>query len=409
MKKLSLLLFLALLWAAATPVLAGSTLNANPEKRVIPTTGVFYDVVCMSDVYDVTDTNDGYLIEPSAPSQCGMLAFCREEDDLMFVSLFNDLLLIEIDRDNMSALLNENYSEDSNVSTSGLQTVTTEIHYYLYSEDCLNGFHEESSPVQGHINPDGSISFDSFVVETERIVTITNSWSHQLISSETTTSRNLYRNMVLAKPNGVHRFNKPAEPDPGTVQPMSNGFDNLPRIVPVYIVQRDDTVMVWNLYNMGGFNRMVIDNGFFDWPWQQCGYNEDGGCWYNYTAYRSYTPQGEPMLSVVTYLHRLQGVKGKVTQDGMTWGNTTFGNGKGVWSADIFCDNTLTFKDKSFDFTPTVWNISDVTRVIDGILTSAPEIILLPSSDPNDDGDVDISDVTWLIDRLLLGNPDNGQ
>jgi hypothetical protein len=28
---------------------------------------------------------------------------------------------------------------------------------------------------------------------------------------------------------------------------------------------------------MGGCNRIVLDNGFFDWAWQECGYNNDGG------------------------------------------------------------------------------------------------------------------------------------
>lgn len=403
MKKLSLLI-IALLLTAAIPVRAGSSTG----KSVTPT-GIGYNLVCMADVFDVIDADDGYVIEPSAPSQCGRLAFCREEGDNMYVDFFNELMFIDLDRDNMIASLNENNSEDRIVTTSGTQTITTETYYFLYREDYLYDDAEDLTTVQGRINPDGSISFDNFIVETQRIVTITNSWSHQVISTEATTSRNLYRNMVLAKPNGLHRFSKPAEPDPGTVQPMSTGIVSLPRIEPVYIMQSGDTVMVWNLYGMGACNRIVIDNGFFDWAWQQCGYNEDGGCWYNYTAYRSYTPPAEPMLSVVTYLNRLKGVKGKVTQDGMTWGNTTFGDGRGLWSSDIFCDNVLSFNDKLFDFTPTIWNINDVTRVIDGILTKAPEIILLPSSDPNDDGDVDVSDVTWLIDRLLNGDPDSGQ
>jgi hypothetical protein len=172
----------------------------------------------------------------------------------------------------------------------------------------------------------------------------------------------------------------------------------------VYIQQRGDTIMVWNLYNMGGANQIFQDNGFFDWPWQECGYKADGGCWYNYTYYRSYQPEGEVMLNVVTYPHRLRGVKGKVTEDAMTWGKTTFGTGT-VWHEDVYIDNKLTYNgNQKFECELTVWNIGNVTQLIDGLLSEDPEVITHPASDANEDGDVTIVDVTAIIDKLLFNN-----
>jgi hypothetical protein len=48
-------------------------------------------------------------------------------------------------------------------------------------------------------------------------------------------------------------------------------------------------------------------------------------------------------------------------------------------------------------------NISDVTDLIDYLLTSDASSISLSGADTNQDGVINISDVTALIDHLLTG------
>lgn len=91
-----------------------------------------------------------------------------------------------------------------------------------------------------------------------------------------------------------------------------------------------------------------------------------------------------------------------MTADQMTWGQINFGNGNGVWSSDVYCDNRLFYNDaRQFDCEETVWTIGDVTRLIDGLITEDPVILTHPASDVNGDGTVTISDVASLIDTLL--------
>ena len=377
-----------------------------------------YSLVCMADVFDVKDAGgeDNYEITPAKPERCGHVSMCEDRGDEMVLGWRNGLMNIAVDRNSQRAMLRFNTSQSRSESeTSFHQKTVTVTNYWIDSARYLEDRREGQSDIDGVIRADGTLAFDDFIVMSERIVTDVNTWTNKVISADTTFTMQLYRNMVLAKPNGTHCYSIPPEPDPGTAQPMvaiAPTVDPIvidPDIIPlrqrtaqVYIEQREDTVMVWNLYNMGGCNRIVLDNGFFDWAWQPCGYSADGGCWYNYTPYRSTTPIGEVMLTVVTYLHRLRGVKGKVSEDAMTWGNTTFGDGNQHWSTDTYCDNVLTYNgDNVFDCEKTVWSISHVTRLIDGLLSDDPEVLTHPASDQNEDGEVNVSDVTCLIDRLL--------
>ena len=49
-------------------------------------------------------------------------------------------------------------------------------------------------------------------------------------------------------------------------------------------------------------------------------------------------------------------------------------------------------------------SISDVTKLIDYLLTDRPDDVDLEAADCNLDGNVSISDVTKLIDYLLSGS-----
>ncbi len=353
------------------------------------------ELVFIADVLDV-DEEDGTM-SPSTPSSCGLLMRGEERNGNMTLDGFGGLFNIDLDYVNHTATLYENATEMTETSTELGNRVTTVTTNRLVPNDLTNG------TVSGTINDDGTISFDDFVIETEKTVTVYRPLGNQVISSETTYSYCSYNNVLLAEPNGTHTYCKNDDWDPGTVYPMLNGV-TIRYSAPVYIQQRGDTIMVWNLYNMGGANQIFQDNGFFDWPWQECGYKADGGCWYNYTYYRSYQPEGEVMLNVVTYPHRLRGVKGKVTEDAMTWGKTTFGTGT-VWHEDVYIDNKLTYNgNQKFECELTVWNIGNVTQLIDGLLSDDPEVITHPASDANEDGDVTIVDVTAIIDKLLLNN-----
>lgn len=359
---------------------------------------LFQNRILMGEVCDVMDDgNSGMVL--SEPSECGILSSGMLRGSNLTLNEFEDLLSIDLDYNNMTATLYENVTQSSTSSDN----TTTETRYILKCDETLGGQNAQSGVITGTIGEDGSIAFDGFIIETEQIVTVTYGLLNHVVSSDTTSYSKVYRNVLLAVPNGVHKYDKPLELDPGTVVPMLNF--SIVGNAPVYIQQQEDTVKVWNLYNMSGVNTMVLDNGFFDWPWQKCNYDENGVNWYNYTYYRSYQPEGEPMISVVTYPHRLRGVKGKATEQSLTWGHTTFGTGHGVWSDDIFIDNVLSYTDgRLFDCEETVWSIADVTRLIDGILLNDLEILLHPGSDVNEDGTVSIADVTSLIDVLLSDN-----
>ena len=364
-----------------------------------------HDYVLVADVFDVVDDEgaSGSTVVPATPSGCGRLVNGVERYGSLWLDLFYDLFRIDIDENNKTVTLYDNATQEAVTETSFNNKVTTETHYFLMNEATLDDPYLQDN-ITGWINEDGSIGFDGFVVMTEQIVTVSNPFTNQVISTEITCHKNLYRNVLLVEPNGTHRYKPTEQPDPGTAEPMLNSM-SFTHIVPVYIVQHEDTVMVWNLYNMGGCNKMVLDNGFFDWQMQPCGYNEDGGCWYNYTFYRSYTPPSEPMISVVTYPNRLPGVKGKATDEAITWGKTTFGDGNGQWSQNVFGENVLSYGNTMmFECEMTVWTIADVTKLIDGILNDDIETLVNPASDMNDDELVNVTDISLLIDRLLHQN-----
>ena len=361
------------------------------------------NLILMGDVYDI-DEGGGEMV-PAEPSGCGLFTQCVTGDNNMNLNLYENLLNIDLDFNNMTASLPENVTQVSETSDALFFKATrTETNYYLRCDETLASNDAQQGIINGRINEDGSISFDGFIIETEKIVSIINTRTNQVISIESIShDYNVYRNVLLAESNGTHKYSIPSWLDPGTVQPMHNVQFGLS--AQVYIQQIGDTVTVYNLYGMGGRNTMVLDNGFFDWPWQPCGYNDEGGYWYNYTYYRSYQPSGDVMLNVVTYPHRIPGIKGRVTADEMTWGQINFGDGHGVWSSDVYCDNRLFYKGSTqFVCEETVWSIGDVTRLIDGLITEDPVILTHPASDVNCDGTVTISDVSFLIDVLLNSN-----
>jgi len=350
--------------------------------------------ILIADVYDITGG------EPTEPHGCGLFTTSGGNDYMMNLDAFDGVMSIDLDYQRMTATLSENVTVQEESTNDFFQQTKTVTTYTLLSEDNADGVPGPQGTITGTINEDGSLSFDGFVLITEKTVTVTQGLAHQVVSSQTTTRRDLYRNVRLVEPNGRHCYAPLQTPDPGTAQPMLN--ISLNKMAQVFIQQQEDTVMVWNLYNMGGCNKIVIDNGFFDWPLQQCGYDDDGKSWYNYTYYRSHVPEGEVRFNVVTYPHHVPGVKGKVTDDGLTWGKTTFGDRMGTWSSDIYENNRLYFADtQEFEFQETVWVINDVTRLIDGILADDIDVLIHPASDMNDDGDVNITDISTLIDRLL--------
>ena len=360
-----------------------------------------YDAILMADVYDVKQQD--YQLSPASPPQCGLNVGVHDDGYAMELDAFGNALNVDFDYTNMTASLSGNSSLTATTTTDGINEVTTEVRSCVFSESDLGNTDGGFSPVQGFINADETLSFEGIAVRTDRIITIKNARTHTLVSCDSVTEVKVYRNAMLVLPNGVHAYGVPLELDPGTAQPMLNASTAVNTCnVPVYITQSGDTVTVWNLYNMGGRNCFVIDNGFFEWAWQMCGYGDDGQCWYNYTPYRSYQPEGEVMLNAMTYIHHLKGVSGKVTQGAMTWGDTTFGDGQGTWSSNTFCDNVLSFSMMGgFSCEPTVWNISHVTNLIDGLLRNEPELLCHPSSDVDENGVVDIADITCLIDKLL--------
>ena len=130
---------------------------------------------------------------------------------------FGGLFNIDLDYVNHTATLYENATELTETSTESGNRVTTKTIYSLVPNDLTNG------TVSGTINDDGTISFDDFVIESEKTVTVYRPLGNQVISSETTYSTHSYQNVLLAEPNGTHTYCKNEDWDPGTVYPMLNG------------------------------------------------------------------------------------------------------------------------------------------------------------------------------------------
>ena len=268
---------------------------------------------------------------------------------------------------------------------------TTDYYYVVNEAWLLN--QGPLADVHGVILPDGSIEIaDGFAYYIER-VTMTFIQGMGSIEEDTDTTRSatsLLRNTKLMKPNGKHEY--------------VNESNDQTRIQDVYIRQSGDTVYVMNLYGYGwGENIMVLDQeGNMNYPGQplrdleDATYPDGDGVWYNMTySGGTLTP----------------GNVGTVTPQVITWGLTTPSDNDGRWYG--WYDNRLYYTDGSTFVVPSglrgdvnddgTVSISDVTTLIDALLSGDMNSINVGNADTNLDNGVSISDATTLIDFLLGG------
>ena len=287
---------------------------------------------------------------------------------------------------------------DSSESVAGGTTTRIDnVHYYyVVNEDwMLNG--SDLADVTGTILADGSIHIEggfAYYIETVKTTTITNKYGEsQTFTDETATMSQLYRDTWLLRPNGKHEF--------------TSETNNQTKTVDVYLRQSNDTVYVCNLYGLGGPESYMLlnENGSMSYPSQPfCDITPEmsasgDGMWWNVSS--DLTP----------------GNAGNVTTSMITWGLIKPWDHAITWKG--WYNNKLYFTDGEFVIpggpTPPeyirgdvnndeVVNISDVTALIDHLLMndfSEADNFNPLAANCNQDEDINISDVTALIDFLL--------
>ncbi len=288
-------------------------------------------------------------------------------------------------------------------STSGTKTVTTgpttitvdsTRYYYFVNEDWLL-HHGDYADVQGTIEDDGSIVIAAgygYYIETVRTTTTRTGSKVTTVTDSNRTFSPIMRDTRLQMPNAYHEY-----------ADESGGATHL---VEVYIRQSADTVYVTNLYGFGWRdNYMLIDaDGVLTFPGQAFrdindAQNPNGdGVWYNTTLNGN---------------NAVMGNTGTASKDELLWGLTVPSDGEDLWWGYI--DNMLYFTDGTKFVIPSTpqpfdrgdvngdgdVNIADVTALIDLLLSGGS--VDVAEADTNRDGDVNIADVTALIDYLLSG------
>lgn len=273
-------------------------------------------------------------------------------------------------------------------------TIDSTTYYYIVNEDWLVNY-GALADVQGDILSDGSIHIaDGFAiyVETVTVTTITKGSQSTQYTDETREVSQIFRDTWLLKPNGKHQYVRES--------------DGVVCVADVYITQPNkDTVYVTNLYGFGGprcYMLLAID-GTMTYPGQPLRDIVDStapggdGMWYNTTLNGSTVTPGNV---------------GNVTPQAITWGLTTPSDNNTWWQGWrnnrlYYTDGTLfdipaAFLRGDVDNSGTV-EISDVSVLIDALLTGDFSDINLDAADCDQDGDIAISDVSALLDYLLSG------
>lgn len=280
--------------------------------------------------------------------------------------------------------------------TSGPTTVTVDStrYYYFVNEDWLT-HHGDYADVHGTIEDDGSIVIAAgygYYIKTVRTTTTRTGSRVTTVTDSTRTFSPIMRDTRLQVSNAYHEY---ADERGGATH-----------VVEVYIHQSADTVYVTNLYGFGWRdNYMLLDaDGVMTFPGQAFrdindAQNPDGdGLWYNTTLNGN---------------NAVMGNTGTASKDELLWDLTVPSDGDGLWWG--YTDNKLYYSDGTKFVIPTVpqpftvgdvngdgeVNIADVTALIDYLLGSGS--VNVDAADINGDSTVNIADVTALIDKLLSG------
>jgi hypothetical protein len=265
--------------------------------------------------------------------------------------------------------------------------------YYVVNEEWLTS-NADLADVTGEMLADGTIHIAggfAYYVETTITRTVTNEdGSSRSYTDETVSTSPIYRDTWLMVPNGKHEF--------------INEADGTTSTVDVCIRQSGDTVWVTNVYGYGAPEvYMLLDaEGTMTYPSQMLR---------DIPAEMSATGNG-------VWVNK-DGNTGAVTTTAITWGQTTPSDGARTW--DGWTDNRLYYTDGTEFVIPGSEpqglrgdvnndggvNISDVTTLINHLLsgdTTSGDGYSHDNADCNLDGGVNISDVTTLINYLLSNN-----
>ena len=280
----------------------------------------------------------------------------------------------------------------SKTTTSGGVTTTVDstLYYYVVNEDWLVNY-GDLADVHGTMQSDGTILFNegfAYYIECEMTTTVTVGNNSQTYTDSSFEISLLIRDMKLLPPNGIHEYKD------------NNGQTHT---VSVYLRQSGDNVYVTNLWGLGWEeDYMVLDeDGGMTFPGQPiCDINDaespaGAGLWYN-------ASDNNGTLGNV----------GNATPAMITWGLTVPTDNAMVWPG--WTNNKLYFTNGSQFVIPStpvgmrgdvnndgVVNISDVTALINYLLTDNAEGLNLGNADCNLDEMLNISDVTTLINYLL--------
>lgn len=291
------------------------------------------------------------------------------------------------------------HTVEGHSSTASGQVTTkvdSTLSYYFVNEDWLLN-DGALADVNGTIADDGSITIEGgFGYYIVKVKTTTISTPHgvmQQVSDTTRTTSPLFRHVRLLTPNGKHEY---------TILPSGNSG-----IADVYIHQEGDTVYVTNLYGLGWESAHMILNadGTMTFPCQTIGDISDAenpggsGLWQN---------MGGSAASPVP------GNSGTANSQSINWGLTMPSDGNSLWPG--YDDNWLYFTDGSQFVIPTPpalmrgdvnddgkVDITDATTLINYLLYGDDTGINMTNADTDLTGGIDISDATALINYLLYG------
>lgn len=299
--------------------------------------------------------------------------------------------------------------KDDSITGSGGRNRTDTIRYELLVSQAYWET-EAQDDCMGTLYQDGSIIFDDNYVY-YAYLKLKKYVNGQLNNETVTESATMYVGTEILAANGELTYNKEQD---GSADSS-----------PVYIYQVEDTVVVGNLWDYGVPNSYMVlsADGTFEYP---CSYEEDGTTYlYNpiwdvndtwisgglgeFYPVGAYTLDDEGYIDGITW-----GFTGTVTPDQMTWAYTMPSNGHHFLYG--YENNVLKWTNGNKFVIPAAGglrgdvnndgavDIADVTRLIDALLQQNfddSDNFSGDNADCNLDQSIDIADITALIDYLL--------
>lgn len=314
-------------------------------------------------------------------------------DTLLSSLYYFEDIPIHLDLDNNKAYLGdaEGYNVTSEVvsidtvSSGGGWFQQTNYVYHVYMIWLVAGdvFTEDVAEhlIEGQISEDGSLIYFPgnmvfYFAQYKRTLNSNGQWTGSWTQEDGPWLTRFIGDVMLAAPNGTHEYTD----DEGTTE--TNG-------VLMYQNETADTVVVWNLYDLGmPGNFMTLKSDYtMEFPAQ-----------YVYDFYDSATNQagdsiGGDFYNIYYLVNETDtivelGNKGVFNESQITWENCLLLNDNTALA--LFVNNKLTFTD--------------------GTLFRVPEPVeVYLRGDVDNDGKISINDVTTLINALLTGDFDDSE